>query len=196
MARQSEQQRRHGGGLASGARQDGTAVAARSRAGYTEGRKKAVDLLRRVGRRKAERSEAVPTGMGQVVVPVTGHDVDVQVIRLAGVIARRQGSQVTLVHVVEVPRSLPIDTDYRPEESQQVLDHAVHEAEILGFKPASELIQSRDAGSALVAEAQALNADLILLGLPRLVTSGQPTLGKTVPHVLLHAHCRVVVVRP
>lgn len=155
-----------------------------------------MDLLRRVGRRREGAADSAETGTGRVIVPVTGNAVDRLVIRLAGVISRRQASQVTLVHVVEVPRSLPIDSEYQVEESQHILDEAAREAESMGFRPDTELIQSRDAGAAIVAEAQALNADLILLGLPRLTAAGQPSLGKTVPHVLLHAQCRVVVVRP
>ena len=155
-----------------------------------------MDLLRRVGRRRGQVGDSAETGTGRVIVPVTGNPVDRLVIRLAGVISRRQSSQVTLVHVVEVPRSLPIDSEYHVEESQQILDAAAREAESMGFKAETELIQSRDAGAAIVAEAQALDADLILLGLPRLIAGGLPTLGKTVPHVLLHAQCRVVVVKP
>jgi nucleotide-binding universal stress UspA family protein len=130
------------------------------------------------------------------MVPVSGHDVDKQVIRLAGVMARRQASKVTFIHVVEVPRSLPIDCEYEPERSRQILDDALAEAATMGFTPETELLQSREAGSAIVDEARALNADLLLIGLPRLTVAGQPSLGKTVPYVLLHAPCRVVVVRP
>ena len=154
-----------------------------------------LDLLRRVGRRR-DTSPSLDADTGLVVVPVSGHAVDTQVLRLAGVMARRQASEVLLIHVVEVPRSLPIDSEYHTETSHHILEAATRAAALLGFRPETELLQSRDAGGAIVDEARALNADLILLGLPRLTSAGQPSLGKTVPYVLLHAHCRVVVVRP
>ncbi len=155
-----------------------------------------MDLLRIVGRRRSEAPEAAQPATGLIMVPVSGHPVDEQVIRLAGVMSRRQKTNVLLIRIVEVPRSLPIDSDFDAEHSQAVLDTALRQAGLQGFQPETSMIQARDAGAAIVDESLALKADLILLGLPRLMVSGQPSLGKTVPYVLLRAQCRVIVVRP
>ncbi len=54
----------------------------------------------------------------------------------------------------------------------------------------------RDVGAALVDEAVAIDADVILLGLPyRTRLGGDFAIGRTIPYVFQNAPCRVVVVR-
>ncbi|MCL4544734.1 MAG: universal stress protein [Chloroflexi bacterium] len=130
------------------------------------------------------------------LVPIAGNEVDEQVVRLACTLARRQQSRVVMLHIIEVPRSLPVTADMNIESSRFALERAAQVAEKLGIQATTEVIQARDAGGTIVDEAKNMEAGLILLGLPRLQRMGTPSLGKTVPHVLLHAHCRVIVVRP
>ena len=60
----------------------------------------------------------------------------------------------------------------------------------------TQLLQARDVGAALVDEAVALGADLIVLGLPyRKRFGGDFAIGRTVPYVLQNAPCEVLVVR-
>ena len=133
---------------------------------------------------------------GNVLVPVNGNAVDEQVVRLACTLARRQQGKVTLLHIIEVPRSFPLDAEFNIEGSRRILGSAAEVADGLGVQATTEVIQARDAGPTIVEEARNMGAGLILLGLPRLQRMGGPSLGRTVPYVLLHGHCRVVVVRP
>lgn len=130
------------------------------------------------------------------MAPINGNAVDETVVRLACTLARRQQGKVTLLHIIEVPRSLPLDAELNIEASRRILDMAAEVAEQMGVQAGTEIIQARDAGATIVEEARNMGAGLILLGLPRLHRMGAPSLGRTVPYVLLHAHCRVVVVRP
>jgi nucleotide-binding universal stress UspA family protein len=60
----------------------------------------------------------------------------------------------------------------------------------------TELLQARDVGAALVDEAVALDADVMLLGLPyRTRLGGDFAIGRTIPYVFQNAPCRVIVVR-
>jgi nucleotide-binding universal stress UspA family protein len=59
----------------------------------------------------------------------------------------------------------------------------------------TRLERAHAAGPAIVAEAEARNAEIIVLGSPRRhLTAGQSAVfGKTVDYVLKHASCRVLV---
>jgi nucleotide-binding universal stress UspA family protein len=59
----------------------------------------------------------------------------------------------------------------------------------------TRLERAHAAGPAIVAEANARNAEIIVLGSPRRkLTAGQSAVfGKTVDYVLKHASCRVLV---
>jgi K+-sensing histidine kinase KdpD len=133
---------------------------------------------------------------GTLLVPIAGNAVDEQVVRLACTLSRRQQNKVVLLHIIEVPRSLPLTAELDTDKGREALNRAVQIAEQLGVAAITEVIQARDAGATIVEEAQHMGATLILLGLPRLQRMGQPSLGKTVPYILLHAECRVVVLRP
>lgn len=153
-----------------------------------------MDLLRSL--RKEQPAPSADSTPGKILVPVNGNPVDEQVVRLACTLVRRQQGQLTLLHIIEVPRSFPLDADFNIEASRRILDAAAEVAEELGVQANTEVIQARDAGATIVEEARNMGAGLILLGLPRLTRLGQPSLGRTVPYVLLHGHCRVVLVRP
>ncbi|HEV7214708.1 MAG TPA: universal stress protein [Chloroflexota bacterium] len=154
-----------------------------------------MDLFRslRKGQAEAASAEIKP---GNVLLPVNGNVVDDQVVRLACTLVRRQQGTLTLMHIIEVPRSFPLDADVNIESSRHILDVAADVAEQLGVQARTEIIQARDAGATIVEEARNMGAGLILLGLPRLQRMGSPSMGRTVPYVLLHGHCRVIVVRP
>jgi nucleotide-binding universal stress UspA family protein len=60
----------------------------------------------------------------------------------------------------------------------------------------TELLQARDVGAALVDESAALDADLLLLGLPyRKRLGGDFEIGRTIRYVFQNAQCSVIVVR-
>lgn len=153
-----------------------------------------MDLLRPF--RKGQSAQPADMRPGNVLVPVNGNAVDEQVVRLACTLVRRQQGNLTLLHIIEVPRSFPLDAEFNIEASRRLLDAAAEVAEGLGVQAKTEVIQARDAGATIVEEGRNMSAGLILMGLPRLTRMGSPSLGRTIPYVLLHAHCRVLVVRP
>ena len=154
-----------------------------------------MDILRSLRKAPAD-STAAEVKPGNILVPVNGNIVDDQVVRLACTLVRRQQGTLTLMHIIEVPRSFPLDAEMNIESSRRILDVAAETAEQLGVQARTEIIQAREAGATIVEEARNMGAGLILLGLPRLQRMGSPSLGRTIPYVLLHGHCRVIVVRP
>ncbi len=139
----------------------------------------------------------------RILVPVHGGALDHYAIDLAASIAdHKGGTDLTLVYVVEVPQRLSLDSDLpcEIEDGESVLQEARRFAEsIKGVKwrkIATELLQARVASSAIVDESIERGAEAIVLASANRRRRGSLTQGETVPFVLDHAPCTVMLVRP
>lgn len=143
-------------------------------------------------------SDIDPQAFRRAVVAVNGGPGDRQIVNLTCGLARHQKSEVVAVHVVEIDWTLPLDADVagRSEEAQRVLDTAEMTAEQAHYTIEPVLLQARDVGAALVDEATARGADLLVLSLPyRKRFGGDFAIGRTIPYVFKNAPCAVWVVR-
>lgn len=143
--------------------------------------------------------EAAPT---RIVVPVSGDEGDRRLLDIIGKIGARQRVDVTLVFVVEVQQSMPLDAELpnEIERGERALGNAETLAEqLLGENRHSpvrtELLQARSAGAAIVDEAIDRNADMILLASTLRRKYGRVTTGETIAYVLKNAPCEVILVR-
>jgi nucleotide-binding universal stress UspA family protein len=160
-----------------------------------------VHLWRRA-KEETETSKAAPGvgATGDIEVVVDGKKLDIELVRLACLMAKRARRKVHLVHVIEVPRTLPLKATLTQESEQadKLLNEALTVAEESGCDAVAEVVQARDAGPAIVDEAKDHSCALIMLGSVRhsnKVHSIQNDLGKTIPFVLANAPCRVWVVQ-
>jgi nucleotide-binding universal stress UspA family protein len=137
----------------------------------------------------------------RILVPVHGNDGDFRALELAGLLAEKKNVDVTLVYVVEVRQSLPLDADL----PQAVLDgeNALERAESYARTRAEhrlsklhpELLQARSAGAAIVDEAIERDIDVIVMSSRNRQHFGQTTIGETVPYILKNAPCEVILAR-
>ena len=135
--------------------------------------------------------------LSHIVVPINGSPENDIALTLACMSGKRNKAKVTAIYVVEVKRALPVDAEL-PEESdfgQRLLDQAEEMARQLDCSLSVDLLQARSAGPAIVDEARALQADLIVMGLPYHSQFGMYQLGEASNYVLSHATCRVWLVR-
>jgi nucleotide-binding universal stress UspA family protein len=142
--------------------------------------------------------EANKPAFRRAVIALSGGPTDAVIVRLAVEMARAGNAELVAVHVVELDWTQPLDADVaeRSEEAQQVLDAAEGIADQLHCKLESVLVQARNVGAAIVDEAAARSADLLILGLPyRTRFGGDFAIGRTVPYALKNAPCAVWVVR-
>jgi nucleotide-binding universal stress UspA family protein len=142
--------------------------------------------------------EANPPAFRRAVIALSGSPTDSAIVRLALELSRQSHVELIAVHVVELDWTQPLDADVaeRSEEAQRVLDAAEGIAESMHGKLESVLVQARDVGAAIVDEAAARDADLIILGLPyRTRFGGDFAIGRAVPYALKNAPCAVWVVR-
>ncbi len=134
----------------------------------------------------------------RAVLALNGGPTDEVTVRLVCELARQSHSEIVAVHVVELDWTMPLDADVaeRSEEAQRVLDCAEEIAEQLRVRMEAVLIQARDVGAAIVDEAAAREADLLVLGLPyRTKFGGEFAIGRAIPYALKNAPCAVWVVR-
>ena len=142
--------------------------------------------------------EVVATERRNILVAVAGNSMDEDLVRMACNMCLKGKTgrgRVIAINVVEVPRTLPLDAVVDNSANDRVLDTAIAVAQGLGVEIEAEVIQAREAGPAIVDEANDRDCRLIMLGLVPRSRFGQFDLGKTVPYVLEHAHGRVWVVR-
>jgi len=145
----------------------------------------------------------MPTKLLNVVVPLSGGTDDERVIDLLGHLADGSDSRITLIYVVEVMQSMSLDAELPTEVSrgEAILSRAERLA--AGDRPnrprfsrvATEILQARAAGAAIVDEAIDRHADAIVLAAVVRKVHGRMTLGDTVDYVLRHAPCEVILVR-
>ena len=133
----------------------------------------------------------------RLVVPLTADVESETAMELAAELATDHGAAITAVVVVEVPPQLPLNAHMLAEEAEarRVLEEARVIAEQRGVRLHPRLMRAREAGEAIVAEAEARAADIVVLRAPR-AEGRRKVFGKTVQHVLVHAPCRVLVATP
>ena len=103
----------------------------------------------------------------KILVPVKGHAVDDQVIRLAYITARQYKAKVSVLHVIEMRRSLPLEAENAPEiqHAEEILEHVSQVAREAGYQVQTELLQARTVAPVLLEEAADRGSDLIILSL-------------------------------
>ena len=116
---------------------------------------------------------------------------------LACRLAAERRARIVALNVLEVPLDRALTDRSRESEAaaNAELDEAVAIGGSYGVRVLTRLERAHAAGPAIVAEADARNSEIIVLGSPRRnLTAGQSAVfGKTVDYVLKHASCRVLV---
>ena len=133
----------------------------------------------------------------RLLVPVIPGQPSDAAMDVACRLAAERGSRIVALNVLEVPLDQPL-TQALPElerTANRELDEAAAIGDSYGVRVLTRLERARSAGPAVVAEADARGAEIIVLGAPRrrLTTAQAAVLGKTVDYILRHATCRVLV---
>jgi len=132
----------------------------------------------------------------RIVVPLGDEEESELGVALAAELAPEAGAAITAVVVIEVPAELPLEAHMHEEEglARKALEKADAIAASRGVRLRSRIVRARARGEAIVAEAEAAGADLIVVRASR--HPGTALFGRTVDYVLRHANCRVLVMRP
>ena len=133
----------------------------------------------------------------RILVPISGDEVDNEVIALACRMARETKSKVYVVYIIQVKRSLPLDAELEPEtrRAEELLSQAEECADEQDYEIETDLLQTREVGPAIIDEMMERSADLIIMGMSYRKRFGQFDLGDTILYVLKNAPCRVLLLR-
>jgi APA family basic amino acid/polyamine antiporter len=133
----------------------------------------------------------------RLVVPVIAGQPSDDAMDVACRLAAEKGSRIVALTVIEVPldRDLAGGLPELEQEANRELDEAVAVGDSYGVRVVGRLERARSAAKAIVAEAEARDAEIIVIGSPRRRLTGAQAavFGKTVDYVLKHAPCRVLV---
>ena len=133
----------------------------------------------------------------RILVPVVGGRPSDEALDVACRLAAKR-SRIVALTVLEVPLDQPLSAPYSDLEERvnQELDEAVAIGDSYDVSVTGRVERARAAGPAIVAEAEARNSEIIVLGSSRehLTSYQAAVFGKTVDYVLKHAPCRVLAV--
>lgn len=148
------------------------------------------------------RTEKRPTVFDHrhLLVPLLGDDtVDGPALKLAGLLLEgRQGAEVSLLHVIEVPfdRNLDAEDETSMTRADEVLSSAETMLAARGIHVRTSTVQARAAGPAIVDDANDMATDLIVMGLRyKKRFGGQWDAGRTVPYVMRNSTAPVWCLR-
>lgn len=156
-------------------------------------RRSRIPLADRLAIEKIEMPEFAPLSIRKVLVPTLGGR-STEVVQHACAVAREFDAELTLLYVIEVPETLPLDTIVGAGHylGQQALSRAEAIAREAGVRIVrTRMLQSRRAGETIVEVAKEMEADLVLLGAAPRRMRGASTLSPTIEHVMRTAPCRV-----
>jgi nucleotide-binding universal stress UspA family protein len=132
-----------------------------------------------------------------LLVPVVVGKASDAAMDVACKLAAERRARIIALNVLEVPLDRNLSDRFRELEdvSNAELDEAVAIGDSYGIRVLTRLERAYAAGPAIVAEADARNAEIIVLGSPRrrLTRRQSAVFGSTVDYVLKHASCRVMV---
>jgi nucleotide-binding universal stress UspA family protein len=143
----------------------------------------------------------MPARFERLLVPVNGTEGDERTLAIVGKLVHKEPVHVTIVYVIEVRQSMPLDAELPAEieRGEVILQRA---EEIALQRPGrrsdlvlTELLQARIAGAAIVDEAVERKADAIIMAVRNHSRHGKTTIGETAGYILKNATCEVIVVR-
>ncbi len=139
--------------------------------------------------------------MAGILVPlggsVAGSSQDDEVVRLACILGRQTKSPLCFLHVIQVPRTLPVDAELpvQTQRGDEILVRAETEASRYGVQADTALAQAREIGPAIVNEAADRRSDLIVIAIDPDRRSGSFHIGQIASYVMEHAACAVIAHR-
>ncbi len=137
--------------------------------------------------------------ISKILVPLSNPKYVEDMVRVACNLAKLYKAKIYALHVIETPRSLPLEASL-PKETElgeSILSKAEQIAEDeYGIEIDTDILQARSASAAILVEAKEKAVDLILLEALGKRTIGERLFGSTVDYVLKRSPCQVWVIKP
>jgi nucleotide-binding universal stress UspA family protein len=136
-------------------------------------------------------------GVRSILVPVDGSEAGYRAVAVAAESARGVKAALHVLHVIEVPRSIPLDATLEGDmqRGEGVLERAERIAGDYGVSVEGDMVQARRAGHAVVDEAVERGVDIIIVGVDYHRPLGDFEVGPLPSYLLEHAPCQVWLIR-
>jgi APA family basic amino acid/polyamine antiporter len=147
---------------------------------------------------EAATPDLVPATEGEyerIVVPVKIGLIGEEMLATAIKLAEERGGTIHALHVIRVPMSLPLDAELLDQEeraSASLIDAKLLGAEH-GVEIETDVVRARAIGEAIVAKAEEIGADLVVMGSAPRWRRQSRFFSPTVDYVLRRAPCEVMV---
>ncbi len=138
------------------------------------------------------------TANSRILVALKDADQVDELISLACIFAQAdKGKEISALHVIQIPRALPLETELVAEtdagEAMLAMAETLAE-ERFKLQITTDLLQAREAGPAILEEAKGKGVTLIVLGYNRRRRFGERLIrATTLEYVLRHAPCQVLL---
>jgi nucleotide-binding universal stress UspA family protein len=145
---------------------------------------------------KQPRPHRSAVNYGRILVPVTPSTASKRALMTAALLASDHSAVITLVHVIEVPKELPLDALF-PEEEREGLELLRQASSVLdrysvNYKTRS--VRSSTAAEAILEAAQDTDAQILIIGADHHTRRRRTGFDRDVETVLRKATCRVMLV--
>jgi nucleotide-binding universal stress UspA family protein len=135
---------------------------------------------------------------GRILVPLSADPASLHAVPSACSLAAPDGGSLVGVFVIELPAELPLEAHMFDAErrAREALERARAEVESCGLRFSGRLVRAHGTAEAIVAEAERLSVDLIVLAARRRPSRRlhAPLFDEVVRDVLAEAPCRVMVI--
>ena len=133
----------------------------------------------------------------KILVPVSGEPGDNEALSLACEMTRGTRGKVYVLYVIEVERELPLDAEIGEaiDKGEEILQRMEQLGKSFHGRIQAEILRARDAGPAVVQEAEERGVEVIVMAMPYKKHYGVFNLGQTVPYILKNASCPVLLWR-
>lgn len=133
-----------------------------------------------------------------IMVPVTDSLHSERAFRWACQVARSSKARIHALHVIEVPLSLSLEAEItadvdRAERLLTKYEGIAHEEKYRGLD--AGCLRARQAGAAIVQEAQVKQTEIIVVGISYNRSMGQCDMGPAASYIFQHAPCQVLLWR-
>lgn len=141
--------------------------------------------------------DSFPEPPSRILVPLKLADIGEEVLATALRLAEERTAEVRVLHVLRVPMSQPLDAPIEgggEEAAREAMEEVREIAAEQGVSVVPVIVRARSLSEAIVAEAEASGADLIVMGSAARWRPKRRFFSPTVDGVLRRARCEVMVV--
>jgi APA family basic amino acid/polyamine antiporter len=149
--------------------------------------------LRATARAPVPLGAALALEYRSILVPVVAGQESHEAVELAARLATERAGRIVLLRVIVVPLELPLDADLTEQlaDAHRLLDEARVIAAPYGVRVVERVVRARNAGRAIIEEAELRGSEIIVLGARRGLH--KTIFGGTVDFVLKQSPSRVMV---